>query len=288
MAVMVDKETKEAKPVTSFWNCDQLAKDVARVNDAARGKWPSIIGMALAATRNYDPFKSPTHFKLSDLMKKLDKTFGATGKSYGKVGKDRTMDDIEKRRRDRWNFLFIAGMWFQDLFNYDFRRTEQCIIPYATQEGEISFCAYNTGVGWRNIIEKMHMTATLTKWYDEHGRHEIFAGGKAVPIEARDTSLVLRADVVAKGEQQDLDRLGIAKNAREEKIRARDAKLKEQAENERMMKLYRQHVLQEQPGPELVQIGSIQSAPVTIKPAPAPKPVAKPVEEREEVGSFGD
>ena len=72
------------------------------------------------------------------MLKKFDKTFGATGKNYGKVGNDRTMDDIEKRRRDRWNFLFIAGMWFQDLFNYDFRRTEQCIIPYATQEGEIS------------------------------------------------------------------------------------------------------------------------------------------------------
>ena len=24
------------------------------------------------------------------------------------------------------------------------------------QQGEISFCAYNTGIGWRNIIEKMH------------------------------------------------------------------------------------------------------------------------------------
>jgi hypothetical protein len=30
-------------------------------------------------------------------------------------------------------------------------------------------------VGWRNIVEKMHMTATLTKWYEERGRHEIFA-----------------------------------------------------------------------------------------------------------------
>ncbi len=169
--------------MTAFLNADRLAKDVARVNDAARGKWLSIVGMALALARNYDPFQSPTHFKLTDMMKKLDKTFGATGKNYGKVGKDRTMDDIEKRRRDRWNFLFIAGMWFQDLFNYDFRRTEQCIIPYATQEGEISFCAYNTGVGWRNIIEKMHMTATLTKWYEEHGKHEIFAGGKSVPLQ---------------------------------------------------------------------------------------------------------
>ena len=79
-------------------------------------------------------------------------------------------------------------MWFQDLFNYDFRRTERCIIPYATQEGEISFCAYNTGVGWRNIIEKMHMTATLTKWYEEHGRHEIFAGGKKVALDTTRTA----------------------------------------------------------------------------------------------------
>ncbi len=91
-------------------------------------------------------------------------------------------DDIEKRRSDRWNFLFIAGMWFQDLFNYDFRRTEMCIIPYGTQEGEISFCAYNTGIGWRNIIENMHQNATVAKWYQEHGRHEIFAGGKEVEL----------------------------------------------------------------------------------------------------------
>ena len=145
--------------------------------------------MALALVRNYDSFKSPTHFKLTDLLKKFDKTFGATKSAekgkYGKVEGDRTMDDIAKRRADRWNFLFIAGMWFQDLFNYDFRRTEMCIIPYATQQGEISFCAYNTGIGWRNIIEKMHMTATLTKWYEEHGRHEIFAGGKTVRARRR-------------------------------------------------------------------------------------------------------
>ncbi len=275
MAVMVDKETKEKVPVTAFINADRLAKDVARINDAARGKWLSIIGMALAAARNYDPFQAPTHFKLADWYKKLDKTFGATGKSYGKVGKDRTRDDIEKRRNDRWNFLFIAGMWFQDLFNYDFRRTEQCIIPYATQEGEISFCAYNTGVGWRNIIEKMHMTATLTKWYEEKGRHEIFAGNKKVPLMSTEHSLMLREEIVTKEVQHDLDRLGIAKTAREEKRRARDAKLMT-AEDQRMAKLYREHVLKEQPGPDLVQI---------VAPPPAPKSAP---EEREEVGSFGD
>ena len=210
MAVMIDKETKEAVPVTAFLKADQLAKDLQRVNDAARGRRLSVLGMALALAKNYDPFKSPTHFKMTDLMKKFDKTFGATKKAatggYGRVGGDRTVEDQEKRRGDRWNFLFIAGMWFQDLFNYDFRRTERCIIPYATQEGEISFCAYNTGIGWRNIIEKMHMTATLTKWYDEHGRHQIYAGGKNVELsDDRRTTWCWMPEAVAEGKQKDLD-----------------------------------------------------------------------------------
>ena len=68
------------------------------VNDAARGKWLSIAGMTLALLRNYDPFQAPTHFKIVDLLKKFDKTFGATGKNYGKVTGDRTKQDIEKRR----------------------------------------------------------------------------------------------------------------------------------------------------------------------------------------------
>jgi hypothetical protein len=186
---------------------------------------------------------------------------------------DRTLEDIQNRRKDRWNFLFIAGMWFQDLFNYDFRRTEQCIIPYATQEGEISFCAYNTGVGWRNIIEKMHMTATLTKWYDEHGRHEIFAGGKKVGMNQVGHDLVLNMDHVNAEANHTLDNLGIAKNAREERLRARDkqsaekqgleAKLKQDAEDAKMAKLYKEHILgikQPEGAQNLISLDSIRPA----------------------------
>ncbi|GBC82891.1 Putative mycofactocin radical SAM maturase MftC [bacterium HR10] len=255
MAVMVDKETREAVPVTAFLNGDQLAKDVMKINDAARGKWLSILGMALALMKNYDPFKAPKHFKLWDLLVKFDKSFGATGRNYGDVSGNRTREDIERRRRDRWNFLFIAGMWFQDLFNYDFRRTERCIIPYATQEGEISFCAYNTGIGWRKIVEKMHMTATLSKWYERHGRHEIFAGGKSVPLSSTEHSLLVREELVTTDVQHDLERLGIPKNAREEKLwRRRLSK----AESEQMARLYRQLVLNE-PVEPLVQLKGLRS-----------------------------
>jgi 7,8-dihydro-6-hydroxymethylpterin dimethyltransferase len=190
-AVMIDKETREMRPVPEFLNIPGLVKDMQKITDAARGKWMSNLMMGLTLLKHYNPYNSPSQFSLYELFKKFDKSFGLTGKDYGKVSGDRSVTDIEKRRSDRWNFLFIAGMWFQDLFNYDFRRTEMCIIPYGTQEGEISFCAYNTGIGWRNIIENMHQNATVAKWYQDHGRHEIFAGGKAVEMADPTHNLIL-------------------------------------------------------------------------------------------------
>src|SRR5207244_12977176 len=76
MAVMIDKETKESAPVTAFLNGDRLAKDIAKVHDAARGRFLSIVRMSLALMRNYDPFMSPTHFKHAGLLTKCDRAFG--------------------------------------------------------------------------------------------------------------------------------------------------------------------------------------------------------------------
>lgn len=261
MALMIDKFTGEAMPMTAFLRAEQFAKDLAEVNDAARGPVLSIFGMTLALLRNYDPFMAPTQFRLIDLLRKFGKKFGIGARRtfLGKQRAETLAEAVNRRRTDRWNFLFIAGMWFQDLFNYDFRRTEMCIIPYATQEGEISFCAYNTGVGWRQIVEKMHMTATLMKWHEEHGRHEIFAGGKSVPLPPIQHSLVLDPDAIATPAQMDLDSASIPRTAREEKFFAasRDRELKRQAvtlstiEDEtyhlEMARLYRQHVLGEKP-----------------------------------------
>jgi len=77
--------------------------------------------------------------------------------------------------------------------------------------------------------------------------------------------LVLNMDNVNAEANHTLDNLGIAKNSREEKLRAREVKLKQDAENAQMAKLYREHVLGEKPVEGLVRLDSI---------APA-KPVAK-------------
>jgi len=54
----------------------------------------------------------------------------------------------------------------------------------ATQEGEITFCAYNGG-RWRNVVEQVHQTATLTEWNRTHARHRIYANGKQVDLGSR-------------------------------------------------------------------------------------------------------
>ncbi|MCC6746204.1 MAG: radical SAM protein [Deltaproteobacteria bacterium] len=161
--LMVHKETREAVPLTQFLNVDQLLRDIRSISDANRSRPLTYAQLALAVMRNYDARKAPRNLDLMMLIRQYLSQTGAVG-----LGKD---DAAEFP----WRVLFIGGMWFQDLFTYDFRRTEMCIIPYGTQLGEISFCAYNTGIGWRNIIEQMYAVASVADWYKEKGRHEIYA-----------------------------------------------------------------------------------------------------------------
>jgi uncharacterized radical SAM superfamily Fe-S cluster-containing enzyme len=130
-----------------------------------------VTQFALAVLRNLKPDQLPDGLTLWELIKIID---GHNGARLG----------LAEKSRYNWRIMMIAGMWFQDLFNYDFRRTEMCIIPYGTQVGEVSFCAYNTGVGWRQIVEKMFSTHSTAQWFKEKGRHPIYAAGKHVPLDA--------------------------------------------------------------------------------------------------------
>ncbi|MCK7494111.1 MAG: hypothetical protein MZW92_24930 [Comamonadaceae bacterium] len=227
MAVMIDKETKEAAPVTAFLDGDRSWRRTSRVvNDAARGKrlsqsrhgrWRSL--------RNYNPFNAPTRFRLSDLLKKFDKTFGATGRNYGKVGeRPHAGRRREAPRATAGMFLFIAGMWFQDLFNYDFRRTEQCIIPYAH-------------AGRRDLLLRLQHRRRLAADRREDA-HDGDAGASGTtrkaatrstpagtpcrwrPPSTRWSSTPGRAR--GRARRHDLDLAGVAKTAREEKLRAQE------------------------------------------------------------------
>jgi uncharacterized radical SAM superfamily Fe-S cluster-containing enzyme len=257
-ALMINKETKEWAPVPEFLNVPGLVKDIQKITDAGRGKKFSNFMLAMGILKNYKPFKAPKSLALMDLIKKFDKSFALSGEKktrekYGASDPNRTLEDALKRRSDPWNLLFIAGMWFQDLFNYDFRRTEMCIIPYATQLGEISFCAYNTGIGWRKIIENMYKNASVAEWYKTHGKHAIYAKGKSVELDTTQHSLTVNAADAARVRTLEHDVPLTA--AEEEKARRKAAWEAQQAAQVR--KVYEEIVLQK-PKPDLVQIGAAE------------------------------
>jgi uncharacterized radical SAM superfamily Fe-S cluster-containing enzyme len=255
-AIMINKENKEWAPVPRFLNIPRLIEDVKHINDTARGKKFSGLMMALSLLRNYRPYEAPPSLALIDIMKKFDKTFGLTGdaksKGYGGVGPDRDLNEALKRRQDPWNFLFIAGMWFQDLFNYDFRRTEMCIIPYGTQEGEISFCAYNTGIGWRKIIENMYKNATVAQWYKTHGKHQIYAAGRKVDLDSYEHHLKIDAQDAARVRQRSKDD-GPMYASEEDRMRRKAA-----MQAAEVRRIYEEMVLKKPQAP-VVQIGSVEA-----------------------------
>src|SRR5215210_1316910 len=183
---VVNRHTGEFKSLFDFFDYEQFMKDVSVITDTARGKKLTMAQLAMAIMRNFQPERAPEGFPVSQIIN----LFKPSSTSSNSDRNDR-MQQKSDDAADVWRVLCVEGMWFQDLFNYDFRRTEMCVIPYGTQEGEISFCAYNTGVGWRQIIENMHKTASLGEWYEEHGRHAVYAKGKAVPGISKKHSLSL-------------------------------------------------------------------------------------------------
>ncbi len=173
-ALLVNKATKQMVPLAQVLDLEGLLTDVQEITDASQPRALSLVWLAIALCRRFDAQQAPRGFGVRTLLRQFLSQTGARGDSVGQHAED--------AREFEWRVLFVAGMWFQDLFNYDFRRTEMCIIPYGTQAGEISFCAYNTGVGWRQIVEKMHATATVADWYRTRGRHPVYAKNQTLAL----------------------------------------------------------------------------------------------------------
>ncbi len=166
--LFVNKKTKEMVPLLDFLDMDGLLADLREIFDTGRGGNWARAQLVASLLRNYRPEKAPRGFNIQTLVRQFMSQTGAAHAGESDAS------------QYEWRVLFVAGMWFQDLFNYDFRRTEMCIIPYGTQMGEISFCAYNTGVGWRQVLEKIKANATVAEWYKKYGRHPVYAKNQAV------------------------------------------------------------------------------------------------------------
>jgi 7,8-dihydro-6-hydroxymethylpterin dimethyltransferase len=182
--LIVNKRTKRVVPVADFLDIEGVLSDLRAISDAGQGRSRTLAALGLSLLRHFRAERAPEGYGFLELVRQFTSQIGAKGDRVGASEGDAT--EFE------WRFLFVAGMWFQDLFNYDFRRTEMCIIPYGTQMGEISFCAYNTGVGFRQIIESMKRTATVAEWFKTRGRHPVYAKNQNLPLPESPSTLILR------------------------------------------------------------------------------------------------
>ncbi|HXK11060.1 MAG TPA: radical SAM protein [Vicinamibacteria bacterium] len=168
--MVANHRTGQWATLMSFFDLERFFLDLDLVVDSARGRTLTLAQIGLSFLRNFDERKAPSGLTPRKLLQMFN------GKMGGGTGSEGSS------KRGEWRLTSILSMWFQDLWNYDFRRTEMCVIPYGTQEGEISFCAYNTGVGWRQIIEEMRQVASTQEWFHEKGRHQIYAGNRPIPL----------------------------------------------------------------------------------------------------------
>jgi uncharacterized radical SAM superfamily Fe-S cluster-containing enzyme len=182
--LVVNRRTHEWIPLFKLFDYEQFIRDVAVITDTARGEKMIEVQLVMAILRNYRAKNAPHGFPISQIVNLFRP-------SSERADSDRNDRMQTRSENDKWRVLCVEGMWFQDLWTYDFRRTEMCVIPNGTEEGEISFCAYNTGLGWRQIVESRHKAATIAEWHKTRGKHEVFANGKEVELNNTTHELIL-------------------------------------------------------------------------------------------------
>ena len=175
--ILINSRTREIVPVAKFFDVQQFLRDIVDITDLGRGPAITKAMVALSAVRNFNRTKAPADFGLDQLRRLLSDCF------YRVAGSGQSWSERAYSYAGSWKLVMITPMSFQDLYNYDLATMSDSKTPVATQEGEITFCAYNGG-RWRKIVEHLHQTASLPEWNRMHGRQPIYAKGKEVDLGA--------------------------------------------------------------------------------------------------------
>jgi 7,8-dihydro-6-hydroxymethylpterin dimethyltransferase len=174
--LLIDTRRQEVVPIPVFFNLEQFTRDLVEITDSARGPAATKALATLSLLRNFDSRKAPAGFGLEQFRGLLEDGF------YRVAGSGADWSEKAYSCRGRFRIMASGAMWFQDAFNYDFAALASSSTPVATQEGEISFSAYNAS-GWRKVVERQSQTVSLGEWYRTRGRQEIYAHGKKVNLE---------------------------------------------------------------------------------------------------------
>jgi 7,8-dihydro-6-hydroxymethylpterin dimethyltransferase len=144
--MFVDEKSRKAVPVTQFVDIPAMVQDI---EEMSRKKFTGIMKYYNGAKgwmelkKHFKADRAPEGLTFERFLNTIQ---GMTNKKLGRDGMDGTFT---------YRTLLVAGMHFQDNYNYDIERLKRCVIHYAAPDGKLyPFCAYNSGPTYREKIEK--------------------------------------------------------------------------------------------------------------------------------------
>jgi uncharacterized radical SAM superfamily Fe-S cluster-containing enzyme len=134
-----------ATPITQFIDVEKMLTDfneLGKKTERARIKTFSKIAAFNSAHKYFRADRAPAGLSFRRFLQTLE---GFFDKEKGRGDGDGTYT---------FKTLMVAGMHFQDSYNYEVDRVQRCVIHYSAPDGKIyPFCAYNSGPTFREKIE---------------------------------------------------------------------------------------------------------------------------------------
>ena len=155
--LLVNRKTKQTIPITQILNVEAIFNELNEfIKENKVNFKPYLKFMMIYLLRK--------HFKRNVENLSLVDLYKAT---YGVA---------KKENKTEWTLLLVAGMHFQDCYNYNIDRVKRCVIHYSAPNGLIyPFCTYNSGPTFREMIEKK-FSISLEEWQKKKGTTYVTSG----------------------------------------------------------------------------------------------------------------
>lgn len=200
--LFINPEDKaEIKSMTEFFDLRGALHDLQGLADklAARRRktWYKLLrslGLARSADlmggakalrivrKHFDEKKAPTGLTFRRLLGVMD--------GYKDTERGRH-PDAEKKYS--YNTIFVAGMHFQDKYNYDCERVRRCVIHQSAPDGNMyPFCTYNSGPYYRARVEEKEQTTKISDYRETGTPHSSANRGKRFPADPSLPQVVIK------------------------------------------------------------------------------------------------
>ncbi len=137
-----------ATPITQFIDVEKMLtefNELGKKTERAFIKTFSKISAFNSAHKYFQADRAPEGLNFRRFLQTLE---GFFDKEKGRGEGDGTYT---------FKTLMVAGMHFQDSYNYEIDRVQRCVIHYSAPDGKVyPFCAYNSGPTFREKIEHDH------------------------------------------------------------------------------------------------------------------------------------